>query len=191
MKRFLVLLGLSLFCLNSVIAQPARFLIDEVDPFTGIKVLQTNSFWSTSSVEGTKTYIEYLVNIQDNISNLIVRLHKVDNFISMDNGSYHLMAVDSNGNVVTLNGSTNVKVDNEQIKTSSVHWGFGISSSANKKYVDISLTFPINKNITEHPIIHDIQRIRIVLGEMTFDCQLQKEDRKRIAKLFKLVTPHL
>lgn len=190
MKRFLGILGLILFSLSSAVAQP-RFLIDEKDPFTGEHIRQTNSYWSVESIDGTKTYIEYYINITDNESKLFVRLYKVSNFQSDDSNGYRLLFVDSKNNIVSLNGDNDAKIDNERVNTSGVHWGYGISTASSKKTVDIILSFPINKRSVENTITSDIQHIRIEIGGVKFDYTLKNSDRKNIAKLLKFVTPYL
>lgn len=186
MKRFLGILGLILFSLSSAVAQPARFVIDEKDPFTGEHIRQTNSYWGVKSIDGTNTRIEYYINITDNESKLFVRLCRVNNFQSDDSNGYSLLFVDSKNNIVSLNGDNDAKIDNERV----VHSSYGISTSSSK-IVDIILSFPINKRSVENTITSDIQHIRIEIGGVKFDYTLKNSDRKNIANLLKFVTPYL
>lgn len=191
MKRFLGIFSLILFSLSSAVAQPARFLVDEKDPFTGEHIQQTNSYWGVESIDGTKTKIEYYINITNNESKLFVRLYRVYNFQSDDSNGYRLLLVDSKNNIASLNGDNDAKIDNERVNTSGVHWGYGIGTASSKTAIDIILSFPINKSAVENTITSDIQHIRIEIGGVKFDYTLNKSDRKNIAKLLKFVTPYL
>lgn len=191
MRNILSLLAALLILCGQGVAQPARFLVDKTDPFTKERIMQTNSYWGTQSIVSTNTKIEYYVVFNNDEASLFIRLYRIYNFKGGDTLGYQLMATDSQGNIAVLNGSEEAQIDNERVKTNNVHWGYGIVTGSQKKAIDIILSFPINKNVVENPIIKDIQCIRLTIGEQNYDYNLNKADRKNLIKLTNLVMPYM
>lgn len=182
MKKF-ILLSL-LFCVHNIQAQ--KIQIDEIDKFTGNRIIET----STVKIATPKS--DFKIRVEHDCVKIDIQLWNISglNEASIETDNSELLIITNNEELYRFQKGI-INWENIE-KHSSVHWGAGISTGKSTKLKNINLKFYIDTNALKRLNNSIIDDMRITIGDfvINFD-QLDSYEKKSISKLFKLVTQKL
>lgn len=188
MKNLLLTTLFLVIGISASFAQPkSKFVINEVDPFTQQRRLQTQKVLLEEVNRGARSSIYYTV--ESDTVRFVADFHLTD-FDATGNIQGELLLMDDVGDIHTVASTNDIDVD-AVTRTSSVHWGFGISSGSNVQTFTITTAFVIDKRFTELILNRDIQYIRIEINDYTFNYKLYKPTLKALRKQIQLVEPYI
>ncbi len=167
---------LSLFGFVFVYAQ--KIATNEVDKFTGCKIIET------SAIKTSRPNIDYKLRaLNDTL--YICAFIKSQNFKIKENDQSELYIITKEGELILLSGIVRDAQQHEY--RSGVHWGFGFSTGSSRILTDCEFVYRVPNEILALLCSNDITDIRISIGKDNIDYQVDGFIAKKFRRLFNLI----
>lgn len=172
-----------LFWEHNIYAQKIR--IDEIDTFTGNRIVET------SIVKIATPKSDFKIRVEHDSINLEIQLLKIIGLseTSIKADKSELLILTNKGEKYRVLADT-INWENIE-KHSSIHWGAGISSGWSSSYKDINIKFHLDSDTLQTLNNSTIEDMRINIGNLQINFELDPYEKKSISKLFQLVMQKL
>lgn len=186
MKRMFTIIIMCLLSITSALAQAIS--IDKTDVFTSERIIETYEY-TLYRGEGHNCPLGYNIHIDNAGTVLIVRLDRVTDFQYADSIVPKLKMLNENGDIIILYGQ-NIYAK-EEVATSNIHWGFGISTGSQVNVTNIKIDIPITKSEVQKIAESKITNIQMEIGENKYNYSLKKNDIRLLQMTFTDVMPYI